>query len=105
MGMFDSILLVVDCPRCYLREPVELQTKLGRCTLKWLEKGNAVERLGIKMEDGTIASFTECRLCKWWVDYIIFVRSGRIAYSIPTGMSHSAGTNNCYIKLSEVKYE
>lgn len=98
MGMFDTVDIRHQCPRCYAITEDELQTKDGACLLNCIKKGEYVSRLGLIFTEGMFTVYGDCSICHWWIDYHAIVRKGKLTGVVPKGM-HSQYHFDHYIEF------
>lgn len=98
MGMYDSLIIKHECPRCHGVIFDELQTKDGMKALVCLHEGDSASKIGLIIQEGMFNVYGDCNICHWWTDYYCIVRKGKITGVVPKGM-HSQYNASNYINL------
>ncbi len=77
MGMFDTILLRVTCPKCRTVDK-DVQTKALDSILQTFHVGDALPQERLWIKEGWILGMGVCENCHSGYDVRVFIRNGRI---------------------------
>ncbi len=79
MGLFDTILVRVMCPKCGTVDK-DVQTKaLEEPVLQTFSVGDALQQERVWIKEGWILGTGYCKKCHTTYDVKVFIRNGRIS--------------------------